>query len=378
MADNPESSYMELLELLEQPQQPKILLQVLSLLLHCSGDVDFIQFLIRAFSDEEQGRQQEQSQRVVRLLRRLLRLIGGREGSLSAMSTEIFINLTANEELAALMLQEYKDMTNVLIDNLKRQQQQQQRQLRTQPIANSNSISEGEDDMPLHLGVSLMLLSNVTRHKLALDAIFSPHLPLPVAPPSAAGASRLRVNPCHAAVLPQWLTSPSFLWTVLTSRPAPLRGAGSPKPARICDFSPPLCSLEAASPFSLSALFESCITERQRLRFLHPAVDASSYGPAADPRARTLAVECLAALATSPHARETLRWFGVYEVLRAVFCIETEQAIRDKVEQMVHVLVFSEEELQQQDRQLQQTSYKRALCAGDADEASGADAVQSS
>lgn len=26
--------------------------------------------------------------------------------------------------------------------------------------------------------------------------------------------------------------------------------------------------------------------------------------------------------------RETLRWFGVYEVLRAVYCIEPEEAIR--------------------------------------------------
>lgn len=79
------------------------------------------------------------------------------------------VPLCISVESAVLMLAEYKDMTTVLMENLKRQQQQQQR----------GSGKMSEDDVPLHLGVSLMLLSNVTRHKPALDVIFSPQLPLP-------------------------------------------------------------------------------------------------------------------------------------------------------------------------------------------------------
>lgn len=54
--------------------------------------------------------------------------------------------------------------------NLKQQQQQQQRQKQQQ---------RDEDAVPLHIGVTLMLLSNVTRHKAAIDAVFSPQLPVP-------------------------------------------------------------------------------------------------------------------------------------------------------------------------------------------------------
>lgn len=169
MGEEAENSFLELLGLIEgQQQRPDVLLQVLQLLLQCSADAEVLQFLIKAFSMSSQGEQQ-QRELVVRNLRRLLRLIGGSDGRLSAMATEVLINLTAREDLAALMLAEYKDMTAVLMENLKRQQQQQQR--------GSGKVSE--DDVPLHLGVSLMLLSNVTRHKPALDVIFSPHLPLP-------------------------------------------------------------------------------------------------------------------------------------------------------------------------------------------------------
>ena len=67
------------------------------------------------------------------------------------------------------MLYEYKDMTNVLMENLKQQQQQQQQQHQ----------QGNEDAVPLHIGITLMLLSNITRHKAAIDAVFSPQLPVP-------------------------------------------------------------------------------------------------------------------------------------------------------------------------------------------------------
>lgn len=102
MGEEAESSFIELLGLIEEQQQrPDVLLQVLQLLLQCSTDADLLQFLINTFSMSTNEGQQQQQQRdlVVRSLRRLLRLIGGSDGRLSAMATEILINLTAKEEL---------------------------------------------------------------------------------------------------------------------------------------------------------------------------------------------------------------------------------------------------------------------------------------
>lgn len=478
MGDEAEGSFVELLQLIEaQQQRPDVLLQILQLLLQCSGDADLLKFIIKTFKSHSEDTRKRET--VIRSLRRLLRLIGGTDGGLSAMATEILINLTANEELCALMLSEYKDMTTVLMENLKRQQQQQQRSL----------SNKHDDDVPLHLGVSLMLLSNITRHKPALDVIFSPQLPLP----------DYHLLPCILLLYdaprdpesPYWKEQGIFLLHILRNVTVcdeavvfllTRRMQTINKIMDLLCYMPPLCQ----GPFLMLALRLSCreqlhhlllptahealqkqledhcrnqqqepqqaeeakpkpeedcrlllalccflypkpesaqrakardevaaqdaeeesqrqqqqaaqgeqmnqqehprqpdtrttgVTERQRLRFLHPAVDASSYGPAPDAKARSLAVDCLAALATSSHARETLRWFGVYEVLRAVFCIETDETIRDKIEQMVHVLVYSEEELQQQDKGLVDKQKLQALCSGDTESVSASVVTDSS
>lgn len=51
---------------------------------------------------------------------------------------------------------------------------------------------------------------------------------------------------------------------------------------------------------------------------------------------------------------------------------------RDKVERMVHLLVFSEEELRQQDMQFQAHTTSKALCSGGAEMGSSAGAASSS
>ncbi|CDJ60357.1 hypothetical protein, conserved [Eimeria maxima] len=498
MEEGSERSYNELLQLLQQQQNPDVLLQVLQLLLQCSSDADFIRFLMEGFSasrygqkQQQQQQQQQQPQRrdpVFSGVRRLLRLIGTGDGRLSAMSTEVLINLTANETLAALMLEEYKDMTSVLMGNLKQQQQQQQRQKQQQ---------RDEDAVPLHIGVTLMLLSNVTRHKAAIDAVFSPQLPVPGSRMHHLHTHDYHLLPCllllheapRDAESAYWKEQGLFLLHILRNVTANdeavefllrRRMKTVNKLMDLLRYLPPLCQ----APFLLLALRLACreqlhplllpvdpnqlqqkveqqysqelqqqhqgeqllspeedcrlllalccflypkpdsvqrtkardelttqdaeedkqrqqeqqqqqhtgITERQRLRFLHPTVDSCSYGPAASAKGRSLAVDCLAALATSPHGRvvlavftfpaeppspetlmpplslllrahrETLRWFGVYEVLRAVFCIETEESIRDKVEGIVHLLVFSEEELLDQDKQMQQKEEIKPLC----------------
>lgn len=477
MQEEEEGSMLTLLQLLDaQQNRPDVILQALQLLLQCSGDTDFLNYFIKTFENKEKTKHRAL---VISSLRRLLRYIGGTDGRLSAMATEILINLTANDELGALMLAEYKDMTSVLMENLKRQQQQQHRSL----------SNKSDDDIPLHLGISLMLLSNVTRHKVALETILSPDLPLPDynllpcilllydAPrdPQAMYWKEQGIFLLH--ILQNITVSDEAVVFLLTRRmqtinkimdllrympplcQAPfltlaLRLAcrehlhhlllptahetlqkqleehcrldkettqqteqhqqtkeSKPRPDEDCRLLLALCCFlypKAGSPQRAKAREDIAaqdaeeqkqqeqqqeiqddqaakeekatngVTERQRLRFLHPAVDASSYGPAADTKARSLAVDCLAALATSPHARETLRWFGVYEVLRAVFCIESDEAIRDKIEEMVHVLVFSEEELQQQDRQLTGNQKREALCSGDAKSASPAIVTKSS
>ncbi|KAL8271015.1 hypothetical protein Esti_005056 [Eimeria stiedai] len=440
MGDETDVSFLELLSLIEaQQRRPDVLLQVLQLLLQCSADAGLLHFLIRAFESPKPQQQQQQREVVVRGLRRLLRLIGGRDGRLSALATEVLINLTANEELTALLLEEYKDLPSVLLDNLKRQQQQQQRQ----------QGQQGEDDVPIHLGVTLMLLSNVTRHKAAIKVLFAPDLPVPDfyllpfvlllhdAPrdPQAAfwkecGVFLLHilrnVTACdeavdflltrrmrtvnniidllrhmpplcqapfltimlrlacreqlHSLLLP---TSPQQLQQEVAARcKQQQQQQQQQQPEEACRLLRALCCFlypkagsaqRAKAQAELATLDaeqqqqqqeqqqrqeeaagQSGLTEKQRLRYLHPIVDVSSYGPSTDLKARSLAVDCLAALAVSTHGRETLRWFGVYEVLRAVFCIEVEEAIRhvDKVEEMVHVLVYTEEELQQQDERL--------------------------
>ncbi|CDI75953.1 hypothetical protein, conserved [Eimeria praecox] len=380
------------------------------------------------------------------------------------MSTEVLINLTANETLAALMLEEYKDMTSVLMENLKRQQQQQQQQ------------QQGDEDaVPLHIGVTLMLLSNITRHKAAIDAVFSSQLPVPDyhllpcllllhdAPRDPENAYwkeqglfllhilrnvtandeavefllRRRMKTLNKLMdllryLPPLCQAPFLLLALrLACREQlhPLllpvdhnqlqqkvqqqytqqqqqqqqQGEQQPSPDEDCRLLLALCCFLYPKPDSVERAKardelaaqdaeedkqrqqeqqqkeqqqgqeqkqqqqqQTGVTERQRLRFLHPTVDACSYGPAASSKARSLAVECLAALATSPHGRETLRWFGVYEVLRAAFCIETDEAIRDKIEGIVHLLVFSEEELLEQDKQMQKKEIK-PLCDLDED-----------
>lgn len=483
-----EDSILQLFDLLDSKQiRHDVLFQVLQLLLQCSGDEGILCFLIETFKKEKQKEKSlsDSSDRnlVIRGLRRLLRFIGEADGRVSALATEILINLTANDELGALMLEEYKDMMNVLLENLRRQQQQQQRGL----------MRGGEDEIPLHLGVSLMLLSNVTRHKAALETLFSKDLPLPDynllpcilllhdAPrdPEASywkeqGIFLLQVlqniTVCDDAVvflltrrmetinrimdllryLPPLCQAP-FLMLVLrlacreqlhplllptsheslqkqledhlrfdkemhkgTEKQQQNEDEAKPRPGEDCRLLLAVCCFlypKAGSPERARALDEiavqdieeekqrqkqqqqaqenqpakeekanatSGVTERQRLRFLHPAVEASSYGPPADTKARSLAVDCLGALATSPHARETLRWFGVYEVLRAAFCLESDEAIRNKIEQMVHVLVYSEEELLQQDRQLAGNQKREALCSGDAEAASSAAVVTQS
>ena len=62
MEEGSERSYNELLQLLQQQQNPDVLLQVLQLLLQCSSDADFIRFLIEGFSASRYGQKQQQQQ----------------------------------------------------------------------------------------------------------------------------------------------------------------------------------------------------------------------------------------------------------------------------------------------------------------------------
>lgn len=196
-----ESSFVELMDLVSRQQREEVLEQILQLLLQCSRDGAFVCFLINSLQTSRSSRDGS-AEKVVTALRRLLRLVGSKP-VLSVTATEILINFTADEQLggrrslcslcvtsnwlmkvggrcrcfegpvwscaANLMLGEFKDMATLLLENLKRQQQQQQR----------GGLGEGDDGVPMHLSVSLMLLSNVTRHRQAIQILFNPELPLP-------------------------------------------------------------------------------------------------------------------------------------------------------------------------------------------------------
>ncbi|CBZ50083.1 conserved hypothetical protein [Neospora caninum Liverpool] len=92
--------------------------------------------------------------------------------------------------------------------------------------------------------------------------------------------------------------------------------------------------------------------EVARLRFLHPVVSRNAYGPAGSALSRKLIVDCFSALALTETGRTSMRESGIYEVLRCVHLDEKNSPVREEIENMVHVLVYSEEELKQQDEDL--------------------------
>ncbi|PFH33768.1 hypothetical protein BESB_079840 [Besnoitia besnoiti] len=106
--------------------------------------------------------------------------------------------------------------------------------------------------------------------------------------------------------------------------------------------------------------------ELARLRFLHPVVSRDAYGPAGSVLSRKLVVDCLAALALTETGRVSMRESGIYEVLRCVHLLEDKNSpVREEIENMVHVLVYSEEELKQQDEDLARSAQRAERQGGD-------------
>ncbi|PHJ25151.1 hypothetical protein CSUI_001003 [Cystoisospora suis] len=103
-----------------------------------------------------------------------------------------------------------------------------------------------------------------------------------------------------------------------------------------------------------------------RLRFLHPFVNREAYGPSVGSvLTRKLIIDCFTALASTPTGRNALREAGVYEVLRCVHLLEEENSVvKEGIEEIVHLLVYSEEELKEQDRQLLASSKSNKTAEG--------------
>ncbi|KEP63096.1 UNVERIFIED_CONTAM: hypothetical protein HHA_222192 [Hammondia hammondi] len=101
--------------------------------------------------------------------------------------------------------------------------------------------------------------------------------------------------------------------------------------------------------------------EVARLRFLHPIVSLTAYGPAGSVLSRKVVVDCFSALALTETGRNSMRESGIYEVLRCVHLLEDQTSpVREEIEDMVHVLVYSEEELKQQDEDLARSAQKES------------------
>ncbi|KFH03573.1 hypothetical protein TGVAND_222192 [Toxoplasma gondii VAND] len=101
--------------------------------------------------------------------------------------------------------------------------------------------------------------------------------------------------------------------------------------------------------------------EVARLRFLHPIVSLTAYGPAGSALSRSVVVNCFSALALTETGRNSMRESGIYEVLRCVHLLEEQTSpVRQEIENMVHILVYSEEELRQQDEDLARSAQRES------------------
>jgi len=92
---------------------------------------------------------------------------------------------------------------------------------------------------------------------------------------------------------------------------------------------------------------EDCSTDN--LRSVHELIENESFGIIEDLPSRMGLVACFLGLSGSALGRNELKGMGFYEVLRVWHLKENDATIRASIEEFVHLFVYSEEELAEQD-----------------------------
>eukprot|EP00920_Eleutheroschizon_duboscqi_P008830 GHVT01020236.1.p1 GENE.GHVT01020236.1~~GHVT01020236.1.p1 ORF type:complete len:209 (-),score=36.87 GHVT01020236.1:508-1134(-) len=91
----------------------------------------------------------------------------------------------------------------------------------------------------------------------------------------------------------------------------------------------------------------------RRSRNLPPCVESDAFGLVEEADDRKLVFQCFIALAKTADGRSALRRHNIYEIFRLWHLLESDNSITTAIEDMIHLLVYSEEELAQQDSETQ-------------------------
>eukprot|EP00922_Rhytidocystis_sp_ex-Travisia-forbesii_P037313 GHVS01055600.1.p1 GENE.GHVS01055600.1~~GHVS01055600.1.p1 ORF type:complete len:245 (+),score=38.53 GHVS01055600.1:91-735(+) len=88
---------------------------------------------------------------------------------------------------------------------------------------------------------------------------------------------------------------------------------------------------------------------------IHPKILEGACGPVDRVSIRDALLGCVRGLCGSRGGREAMRYIGMYEVVRQWHLLETEESLLSGIEDIVHLLHYSENELDEQDKQTSTT-----------------------